>query len=536
MLQPTLDGNYEVVWEPIPGTSQEDALDARAQHILLTGGRGWGKTELQLMRFRMRVGMGYGAYWRGIIFDKEYKNLDDLITKSKRLFRLFDDDAEFLASNSALKWRWPTGEELLFRQASKLDDYWSYHGHEYAFVGWNELTKYADKKLYLKMMSVNRTGFDPEDHTPRLSGDNYVAEWNRLYPDGHYSGRPFKAGDYETEDGRPLDPIPLETVSTTNPYGPGHNWVKREFIDVAPYGVETVKSFEIFNPKTKQDEKIERRQVAIFGSFRENKYLSPEYIAGLYEETDENVIKAWIKGDWDIVAGGALDDKWKRNVHVIPRFPIPSDWNIDRALDWGSSHPFSVGWFAEANGEEIVLPNGKVICPAPGTIIQIAEWYGTKEIGSNVGLKLSAKDVALGIKKREQQMLEDGWILKKPSAGPADNQIDNVTERDTDTIAKKMSDNGILWEKSDKARGSRKQGLQLMRDRLEASIRGEGAGLLFMENCAASISTVPVLPRDKDDPDDVDTDAEDHVYDMVRYRVLKGNIRTAKVIRVNFAS
>src|SRR5690606_33917546 len=118
-----------------------------------------------------------------------------------------------------------------------------YHGHEYSFVGWNELTKYADKKLYLKMMSVNRTGFDPEKHTPKLAGDNYVAEWNALYPDGHYEGRPFKAGDYETPDGRPLPPIPLETVSTTNPYGPGHNWVKRDFIDVAPYGVETIKEF-----------------------------------------------------------------------------------------------------------------------------------------------------------------------------------------------------------------------------------------------------------------------------------------------------
>jgi hypothetical protein len=516
--------DFEIVWEPIPDTSQESAMMADAHHILLAGGRGWGKTELQLMRFRMRVGLGYGSYWRGVIFDREYKNLDDLVTKSKRLFRLFDDGAQWLASNSDYKWRWPTGEELLFRQAKTLDDYWSYHGHEYSFLGWNELTKYANRNLYQKMMSINRTGFDPVKHTPRRAG--------------HNGGPPLEddSGEapYDTPDGLPLPPIPLEVCSTTNPYGPGHNWVKRDFIDVAPYGVESVKEFEVFNPKTKREETIRRTQIALFGSFRENPYLSPEYIAGLYEETDENIIKAWVHGDWDIVAGGALDDKWRRHVHVIPRFKVPEDWYIDRAFDWGSSHPFSVGWFVEANGEEIKLENGLTLCPARGTIIQIAEWYGTKGIGTNAGLKLSAKDVADGIKEREIELIKGGWISKQPSPGPADNQIKNVTERETDTIAKKMADRGIRWEDSDKAKGTRKQGLQLMRDRLEASLTGEGPGLLFTSNCTASISTIPVLPRDDKDPDDVDTDAEDHVYDMVRYRLLKGNNRTAKVIHVTF--
>lgn len=516
--------NYEVVWEPIPASSQESALATTANHILLTGGRGWGKTELQLMRFRMRVGLGYGTYWRGIIFDKEYKNLDDLVTKSKRLFTLFDDGAEWLAANSAYKWRWPTGEELLFRVAKNVDDYWAYHGHEYAFVGWNELTKYADKKLYLKMMSVNRTGFDPVKHTPRVA----------LGHNGGPSLDDESEAPYDTEDGKPLPDIPLEVCSTTNPYGPGHNWVKRDFIDVAPYGVETEKTVEIYNPRTKQDEKVTRTQITIFGTFKENPYLSPTYIAGLYEETDENIIKAWIEGDWDIVAGGALDDKWRRNIHVVPRFKVPDDWYVDRSFDWGSSHPFAVTWFAESNGEEVVMEDGTTRSWPRGTLVMIAEWYGTKAVGTNVGLKLSAKDVAKGIKRREADMMAEGWISSLPAPGPADNQIHNVTERDTDTIAKKMSDEGIRWEASDKAKGTRKQGLQLIRDRLEATLRGEGAGLVFMANCAASISTIPVLPRDEDDPDDIDTDAEDHLYDAVRYRVLKGNIRTAKVIPVSF--
>lgn len=524
-----------VAWSPHPG-SQFATLKAPVNDILYTGTRGPGKTDAQLMRFRGRVGKGYGAHWRGIIFDREYKNLDDLVTKSKRWFYPVDgkDGAQFLSSNSDYKWKWPTGEELLFRVAARPDDYWSYHGHEYPFIGWNELTKYANSNLYDKMFSINRSGFNPIKDTPKLDGDNYIAEWNRLHPGGHYEGRPFQRGDYETPDGRPLPPIPLETFATCNPHGVGHTWVKRRFIDVAPFGKIVGNEVEIEYPaiddKPARTVQVRRTQMTFRGHWSENPNLDPLYIAGLYKESDENVRKAWLNGDWDIVAGGALDDVWDRSTHVIPRVAVPKGWLVDRALDWGSSHPASVGWFAEANGEEIELPDGRTIAPAPGTIIQIAEWYLTKEIGSNIGLKLSAKDVAKGIVEREAKLIADGWIVGKSSPGPADNQIANINDSGQDTIEKVMMDHGVHWTKSDKSPGTRTTGLQLIRDRLEASKRQEGPGLLFMANCVASISTIPILPRDSDKPDDIDTDAEDHPYDMVRYRVLKGNNRAAKII------
>jgi hypothetical protein len=55
---------------------------------------------------------------------------------------------------------------------------------------------------------------------------------------------------------------------------------------------------------------------------------------------------------------------------------------------------------------------------------------------------------------------------------------------------------------------------------LENSVQGEGAGTYIMENCQAFIQTVPSLPRDEDDSDDVDTNSTDHVYDEWRYLVL----------------
>lgn len=515
--------NAKVVWEPIPGTSQEFALASRADHTLYTGARGPGKTDTQLMRFRRNVGIGYGPFWRGVIFDREYKNLDDLISKSKRWFHAFGDGAKFHAGTSALKWVWKTGEELLFRVVKTDADYWDYHGQEFAYIGWNELTKYPSSNLYDMMMSTNRSSFTTEKDAPIIDGDLY----NR-------SGLiRFAHAGHKNAIRRPMKDIPLEVFSTCNPYGPGHGWVKKRFIDPAPYGHVVRKTQKVFDPKTKEEVEVTITQVAIFGSYIENIYLSPKYVAELNAEKDENRRKAWLMGDWDIVAGGAFDDVWNKQVHVKKRFVVPESWRIDRSFDWGSTHPASIGWWAEANGEEAILPDGTVFCPPPGTLIRLWEWYITKELGTNVGLKLSSKTIAKGIRDIEIALMANGWIKTQPHAGPADNQIRNVTESDTETIEKKMSDEGIRWTASDKAPGSRKIGLELVRGRMESSSAGVGPGIYWMDCCRASIATLPNLTRNPKDMDDVDTTSEDHIYDETRYRVLAGNNRRAKKIKIN---
>lgn len=454
------------------------------------------------MRFRARVGLGYGRFWRGVIIDVEYKNLDDLISKSERWFNEFDDGAKFLRSRGDFRWIWPDGEELLFRAAKVPKDYWQFHGQEFPFIGWNELTKQPSPKLYDDVMSCNRTSFDPAINSP---------------------------------DGKTLPPIPLEVFSTSNPYGPGHNWVKRRFIDAAPPGQVVRREVDVFNPKTQTREKVFKNQVRIFGSYKENRFLTPEYIATLESIKDENKRRAWLWGDWDIVAGGALDDVWSPRL-IVPRFKVPSSWRVDRSFDWGSTHPFSVGFWAESDGTEATLPDGSTFCPPPGSLVRLAEWYGATEIGSNEGLKLSAKAVAKGIKEREADLLAAGWIKERPKPGPADNQIRDSVRSDIDTIEEEMAKEGVRWTKSNKSPGSRINGLELLRSRMEEAGKDhpEGPGIYFMENCRAAIATLPTLPRDDNKPDDVDTDAEDHIYDDVRYRVLNSK-REAMVIKLKSA-
>lgn len=519
-----------VVWQPLPG-SQELALACPCNHILYEGTRGPGKTDLQVMWFRRFVGQGYGQFWRGIIFDRAYKNLEDLIGKTKRWFPQFRDGARFIGSGQ-LKWVWPTGEELLFRHMREEKDYWGYHGQEYPFIGWNELTKYPTSNLYDMMMSCNRTSFLPMEHSPALTDDD-----KRLLRDYSYNFDAINLleGDEVSQRirSRVLPEIPLTVLSTTNPYGSGHMWVKGRFIEnqddgVIPPGHVVKRVTNVFNPRTKQREDIVKTQARIFGSYKENRYLSPEYVAELESITEENKRRAWLYGDWDIVAGGALDDVWKPKCQVVPRFVVPQSWKLFRTMDWGSTSPFSIGWWAKTNGEEVTLPDGTKFCPVKGSLIRINEWYGTKKIGTNAGLKLGSVKVALGIKERETAMRTLGWIKHVVKPGPADNQIFGKLDEEQDNIAQMMAREGVEWTTSDKSPGSRVNGLQLVRDALENSHTNERPGLYFMDNCTAALLTLPVLPRDDDNLDDVDTEAEDHVYDEVRYAVLDNSKEFAR--------
>ncbi|MBN1125268.1 MAG: terminase family protein [Sedimentisphaerales bacterium] len=281
----TTEPDLNVIWQPQPG-SQEVFLSCPVFECLYEGTRGPGKTDALLMDFAQFTGQGFGPAWRGVLFREEYPNLEDVIVKSKKWFPAIFPGAIY--NESQHRWVFPEGETLLFRHAKRESDYWKYHGHEYPWIGWEELTNWPNDRLYLSMMSVCRSS---HPGMPR-----------------HYR-------------------------ATCNPYGPGHNWVKARFIDPAPRGVVV-------------QDKEGRERVCIHGSIWENQILltnDPDYLKNLQAQGGARRA-AWLEGDWDIVAGGMFDDVWDRDVHVIEPFDIPATWRIDRSFDWGSSKPYSVGW------------------------------------------------------------------------------------------------------------------------------------------------------------------------------------------------
>jgi hypothetical protein len=83
---------------------------------------------------------------------------------------------------------------------------------------------------------------------------------------------------------------------------------------------------------------------------------------------------------------------------------------------------------------------------------------------------------------------------------------------------------GIRWELVSKPPGSRVTGFALMRERLIATaprpdsrVREKRGLFVVKEDCPNFVRTIPVLPRSPKNPDDVDSEGEDHIFDAVKY-------------------
>ena len=111
----------EPSWRALPG-SQTLAIASTADEILYHGTRGPGKTEAQIAYFVARCGTGYGTHWKGVIFDRGYKNLGDIIAKSHVMIPKIFPTAKFFAAKSDLHWHFPDGEVLMFRHIKRVQD------------------------------------------------------------------------------------------------------------------------------------------------------------------------------------------------------------------------------------------------------------------------------------------------------------------------------------------------------------------------------------------------------------------------------
>lgn len=86
------------------------------------------------------------------------------------------------------------------------------------------------------------------------------------------------------------------------------------------------------------------------------------------------------------------------------------------------------------------------------------------------------------------------------------------------TIADEFSRAGVMFSPAGK--GSRKAGWQRMRTLLSQSGSPDRPGLYLSRRCDYAWETLPVLPRDPRDIEDVDSAAPDHAADALRYGVI----------------
>lgn len=297
-------------------------------------------------------------------------------------------------------------------------------------------------------------------------------------------------------------------ICSSNPGDVGHQFVKATFIDSALPN-------QIW--RAPADEGGMLRQF-IPALLKDNQKLTeddPTYADRLRGLGDPALVKAMLEGDWNSVQGAAVADVWAPHRQILEPFKIPPGWRIDRAYDWGESRPSCCLWFAESDGSPCVTTDGKVITYAKGTIFVIRQYYSMVVGKPNQGTRATIAEQAQIIHAVD---LEYGYVF----AGPADSMIYN-SQNATRSFYDEFVSYGVDWVPADKSKGTRVDGLSRIRAMLKISMTGvmtEQPGLYIFNNCYDLIRTLPTLPRDKNNPDDVDSDAEDHAFDTLRYRLL----------------
>jgi hypothetical protein len=283
--------------------------------------------------------------------------------------------------------------------------------------------------------------------------------------------------------------VPIQLILTANPAGPGHQWIKMRYVDPAPHGMRML--------ERKLPSGNVHRYVFIPSKVQDNQILlqgDPGYVDRLHLVGNEQLVKAWLEGDWSVIAG-AFFPEFSMTHHVRDPFEIPESWSRYRACDWGSAKPFSVGWYAISDGSLPTVPRG--------CLVKYREWYGMQPGQPNVGLKMTAEEVADGIKLREAgETINQAISRLDPSC---------FAEDGGPSIAERMLRRSVIWNRADNTRVGRR-GAMGGWDQVRARLIGEEGWpmILFFSTCQHTIRTLPALQHDQASAEDVDTDGEDH--------------------------
>jgi phage terminase large subunit len=261
----------------------------------------------------------------------------------------------------------------------------------------------------------------------------------------------------------------------TNPGGIGHAWVKGLWID---------RDFpEHLRP-------VENEFAFVQAKASDNRHLSPAYYSKNLLTLPERLRKAYADGDWSLFEGQFFGE-WRQHLHVCRPFRIPHYWKRFTAMDWGYAKPACILWFA-------VSPEGRVFV--------YRELYEREK--TNHWLGTTARQLSEG------ETLE--YNLLDPACWDESHGRASGTGK---CIADDLAEAGWQCVKGDNARVN---GWSQVRSYLAWKQNTEGQytwlpQVVIFENCANLIRTLPAQVFDKHNPEDLDSDGEDHAADPFRY-------------------
>lgn len=421
----------EAAWSPQP--TQLKGIESPVFELFYGGARGGGKTDFLLGDFLK--GINYGPGHKGILFRRTYPEFDEIVVRSREIYPKLK--GHFGETDRI--WTFPSGATLKLRYLEKDSDVGSYQGHQYTWIGFDELTEWKSDYCYIYMFSCARS------------------------PQG----------------------LPVRIRATGNPGRPGHIWVKMRFIDAAAPA-------EVYrDPETG----LHRTFIPAF--LDDNPILikkDPGYEARL-KALPRHLYRAFRFGDWDVFIGQVFEE-FRRERHVIKPVPMEPYWQKFSSLDWGYAKPYCLGWWSVTHD---------------GRFIKYREWYGCQKGSHNVGIRKSSPSLA----KESWEMSSGEGVKDIVLGGDCFSTVDDVP-----TVADNFKNAGWTIHRGDNSKGSRMNGLVRLHDLMLVDLDDGRPMILWFDTCKASIRTIPTLTPDDTDPEDIDTDLEDHPYDETRLAIM----------------
>ena len=300
--------------------------------------------------------------------------------------------------------------------------------------------------------------------------------------------------DYLRSRLRSTDPELQENLymrCTANPGGVGGWWVKKMYIEGTPenkafpaFDIDTRKTFVWPSGHEKAGQPLFFRKF-VPARLTDNPHLMAD---GQYEAMLRSLPdverKRLLEGDWDVAEGAAFPE-FSRTKHVVEPFDLPTNWPRIRAADYGYSAPSCVLWGA-------------------------IDWDNNIWVYRELYAKhLTAEQLADRILEAEQidplphYTVLDSSCWNKTGFGPS--------------IAEVMMRQGVRWTPSDR---NRIQGKMEIHRRLADDPYTKEPRVRFFSTCQNIVKQVAGIPLSKTNSEDVDTKAEDHAYDALRYMMM----------------
>jgi hypothetical protein len=270
-------------------------------------------------------------------------------------------------------------------------------------------------------------------------------------------------------------------IGATNPGGVGHGWVKAFWMD------------HDFPPEWIAPTDYRPMFAYVPSKATDNPHLDPNYWAML-QTLPEQLRRAFAEGDWQIFVGQAFPEITRKHHGIRPLWPVPEGKPLYMTMDWGFGKPFSIGWWWVDND---------------GRVIRCAEWYGWNGTADQ-GMRLSDSEIADGIIEREDRWKLNGrGIIRLAGPDCFQKRPDYRGGGQGPSTAEVFAEKGIYLVTGDP---NRQLKIRAFRERIRVPDIGRPMMAAY-DTCDHFFRTLPNLIMDKNNPEDIDTATEDHLYD-----------------------